>query len=425
MPGQQREGEAHRREVVHRHDALDVVGGHRRGAAALRDAGVVHQHVDATQLRVGPRRERVDAVEVGEVDDPASSRREGRRAPRRAGPPAARRCPTVAPRRANAIAVAAPMPDDAPVTRTFTDCLAAVRGAQAVLPAHPARPGDRLASGGVGDRAPQRARRLDHVDGHVVTGELGEERAPLLHAHRFVTTPVHDPRRHRRGLEQRRGLLVDVVLVDRHVGARVPPRRDPLARHRGVEVVHGQAAVGTVRSVHARDRDRQVELPRARAGHGLLGDLRHRVRRRERRVHLTERVGLARTRAADRRAAGTPNASTSPARPWPLRQCASSRPVPSAFTVIAWSKSRPGPLERGEVHDVGEVVGHAGEVAARDVAHTRASRPSASTCARLSVVGEAGDPPHLVVGREVAGERERDLPGGSGDEDLLAREHGR
>ena len=71
MPGQQREREPHRREVVDRHDALDVVGGHRRGAPPLGDAGVVHQHVDAAQLVVSSRGEGVDAVEIGEVDDPA------------------------------------------------------------------------------------------------------------------------------------------------------------------------------------------------------------------------------------------------------------------------------------------------------------------------------------------------------------------
>ena len=40
-------------------------------------------------------------------------------------------------------------------------------------------------------------------------------------------------------------------------------------------------------------------------------------------------------------------------------------------------------------------------------------------------IPEAGDAPHLVVAGEVRGERERDLAGGAGDEDLLAREHRR
>ena len=118
-PGEHGEGEAHGREVVHRHHALDVVGGHGRRASPLRDTGIVHQHVDAAELRVRRRRELVDPVEIREVDDPHPPARDrsastsARRSSRRA------QIPTVAPRRANAMAVAAPMPDEAPVTRTF------------------------------------------------------------------------------------------------------------------------------------------------------------------------------------------------------------------------------------------------------------------------------------------------------------------
>ena len=63
---------------------------------------------------------------------------------------------------------------------------------EAVLPRHPARTGDRLPGGRVGDRPAQGARGLDDVDRDVVAGELGEERAPLLHADRVVAAPVHD-----------------------------------------------------------------------------------------------------------------------------------------------------------------------------------------------------------------------------------------
>ena len=84
----------------------------------------------------------------------------------------------------------------------------------------------------------------------------------------------------------------------------------------------------------------------------------------------------------------------------------------------------PGALERREVHDVGEVVGDIGEVAARDVAHARRHAERVDLSPGLGVA-EPGDPPHLVLLHQVAGERERDLPGRSGDEDLLAREHGR
>ena len=82
----------------------------------------------------------------------------------------------------------------------------------------------------------------------------------------------------------------------------------------------------------------------------------------------------------------------------------------------------PGPHERGEVQHVGEVVGQLGEVAVTDIAHERGHADRVDLRAGGGIA-EAGDPPHFVVGREVLRERERDLPGRAGDEDLLAREH--
>ena len=83
-----------------------------------------------------------------------------------------------------------------------------------------------------------------------------------------------------------------------------------------------------------------------------------------------------------------------------------------------------GALVRGEVHDVREVVGHAGEVSRRDVADDGRD-PELVDPLTAPLLGEPGDAPHLVVGGQVPGERERDLPGRPGDEDLLARQHGR
>ena len=39
--------------------------------APLRDARVVDEHVDATEIVLDPAGERLDAVEIGEVDGPA------------------------------------------------------------------------------------------------------------------------------------------------------------------------------------------------------------------------------------------------------------------------------------------------------------------------------------------------------------------
>ena len=58
--------------------------------------------------------------------------------------------------------------------------------------------------------------------------QLAEVRRPLLHAHRFVAAPVHDRRRHGRRCEERLELGVDVVVVDRAVGDRVPAGHDRL-----------------------------------------------------------------------------------------------------------------------------------------------------------------------------------------------------
>ena len=71
-PGEQGEREADGGEVVDRHHRLDDIGGELLHPPALRDAGVVHEHVDAAELVDGPRRERVDAVEVGQVDGPGA-----------------------------------------------------------------------------------------------------------------------------------------------------------------------------------------------------------------------------------------------------------------------------------------------------------------------------------------------------------------
>jgi hypothetical protein len=82
-----------------------------------------------------------------------------------------------------------------------------------------------------------------------------------------------------------------------------------------------------------------------------------------------------------------------------------------------------GPLVRGEVDHVGEVVGHAGEVSPFQITDSGRDAQCGNSITALGI-REAGDAPHVVVGREVPGERERDLPRGSGDEDLLARQHG-
>ena len=267
-----------------------------------------------------------------------STRRSSRRA----------QMPTVAPRCANATAVAAPMPDEAPVTRTFTGTSpvpGGVRGTEAVLPRHPARTGDRLPGGRVRDRPPQRARRLDDVDRDVVAGELGEERAPLLHADRARRRPSSRcgpaPIAASSSAAVCRLMSSSWIGMYGHGSQRVVTALPGRPRRRGGTT--GSPPLGPYDAFMRAITTGRSSSARARAGHRLLRDLRHRVRRRQRRVHLAERIGLDEHVQRVVAAAGTPSASTSPARPSRVRQCASSRPVPSAFTVMAWSKSSPGP----------------------------------------------------------------------------------
>ena len=84
----------------------------------------------------------------------------------------------------------------------------------------------------------------------------------------------------------------------------------------------------------------------------------------------------------------------------------------------------PRTLEGREVHDVREVVGHVGEITGGDVTHP-CRHPERIDVRPSSLVTEAGDPPDLVLLHEVAGKGKSDLPRWTGDEDLLAREHGR
>jgi hypothetical protein len=51
------------------------VPGARRAPAALRDPGVVHEDVDPAELVVGAAGERLDGVEIGQIDDPRAGLR--------------------------------------------------------------------------------------------------------------------------------------------------------------------------------------------------------------------------------------------------------------------------------------------------------------------------------------------------------------
>ena len=122
-PGQQPEHQPHRCEVVDRHRPLEVVHAvvGQRDRAADGATGVVDEHVDAAVLVRGSARRQPSTAGP-------SVRSQGYAAavPPRASisrctwaSPSARRATssTVAPRSAHARAVAAPMPDEAPVTR--------------------------------------------------------------------------------------------------------------------------------------------------------------------------------------------------------------------------------------------------------------------------------------------------------------------
>ena len=76
-----------------------------------------------------------------------------------------------------------------------------------------------------------------------------------------------------------------------------------------------------------------------------------------------------------------------------------------------------------EVQHVGEVVGESDEVATGDVDRVRGD-PRVVDLGACRGIGEAGGAPHLVVGGERAGERERNRAVHARHEDLLTGDHG-
>ena len=101
--GQQREREPDRREVVDRHHRLDDLG--RRAPCTVRRFGMPALFTSTSMppsSSLASRGERLDAVEVGEVDGPRSATRASAparaRAPRRARSSRRAQMPTVAPR---------------------------------------------------------------------------------------------------------------------------------------------------------------------------------------------------------------------------------------------------------------------------------------------------------------------------------------
>ena len=76
----------------------------------------------------------------------------------------------------------------------------------------------------------------------------------------------------------------------------------------------------------------------------------------------------------------------------------------------------------GGVEDVVEVPGERGEITLGDVQRDRADA-GALELVPLSGVSESGDPPDLVVLRQLPGDGKGDLPARSRDEHLLAFEH--
>ena len=111
--------------------------------------------------------------------------------------------------------------------------------------------------------------------------------------------------RHRRGVEQRLDLRVDVVLVDRAVRARVPARIDRLCpqRWRRGGRKAGRRSGRTTGSC-GRSSSGTPNAAGAVPGHGLLGDLGDRVRRRVGRVRIAQRCRLRVGVESGRRAAG-------------------------------------------------------------------------------------------------------------------------
>ena len=199
--------------------------------------------------------------------------------------------------------------------------------------------------------------------------------------------------------------------------------RHRLARGDGVGVIRGQPAVRAVGRVHPGDDDRQVEQPGAGARHRLLADLRHRVRRREGRVHVAERVGLLEHVQRILDAACRPSASTSPARP---------SPCGSATAAARWPRRCRGSPRRSRSPATGRPRG-AARTRSRSAAREsrRAARsavtarmPAASTRSRLPATVKRATPQTSLSRASYSASGNAICPAGPGDQNLLARQHG-
>ena len=210
--GQQREREAHRREVVHRHHALDVGGRQRRRPPPLR----ARRRCSPARRRRRARRRtlRANASIASRSERSVTHIRESGACSRQRASTSARRSsrraqmPTVAPRsrerqrgrRADARRRAGDE-DRGHADDAGAVCLPHARaGRPSSRPLHGPVNEARFAS--LGDRAPQRARASRRRSPPRRAGELAEVARPLLHADGLVASPVHDRRRHARGVEQ-------------------------------------------------------------------------------------------------------------------------------------------------------------------------------------------------------------------------------
>ena len=82
-----------------------------------------------------------------------------------------------------------------------------------------------------------------------------------------------------------------------------------------------------------------------------------------------------------------------------------------------------GGLEDGEMQDVIESRRQRGEVRIGEVHHRRGNADLLDSLPR-SGIAEAGDAPHLVVSCQLLNQRESDLAGRAGHEDLSIGQHG-
>ena len=263
----------------------------------------------------------------------------------------------------------------------------------------------------VGWVAAQRLRAL--LEDRFLADKRADVGTPLLDADGLFAAPVDCRRRNRRLLKQFRDHRDDVVFVDRVVdrrAARWNLDRDAAEHHLHVE--ERPSPVVAVRNVESRDDRGHTERTRHGAYNDLACDLGDGIRWEHRLVVVTESGALGPRFVVGRvvhRRRRTVQES--------LRVGAVRHQKACRFGVRAEVLVPSAALGHRKVEDIVEVGRKSAEIARREVHGLAPDAALLQALARRGI-GETGDAPHLVVGRQRLGDGCGHLAARSGDENL-------